>query len=92
MAEVTTLITEFFSISSKTVTELENSVKRAFASKNLQDSTDNSLISNVIITMEQVSRHDDPNDCWIIVYDKVYDVTTFLDEVRIFFMNIIYLC
>lgn len=33
------------------------------------------------ITMEEVSWHDNAGDCWIIIYDKVYDITDFLDEV-----------
>ncbi|CAG9858700.1 unnamed protein product, partial [Phyllotreta striolata] len=33
-----------------------------------------------VITMEEVSWHDSANDCWIIIYDRVYDVTGFLQE------------
>ncbi|KAG5889927.1 hypothetical protein JTB14_010077 [Gonioctena quinquepunctata] len=33
-----------------------------------------------VITMKEVSLHDDASDCWIIIYDRVYDVTDFLDE------------
>ncbi|EEZ99897.1 uncharacterized protein LOC656171 [Tribolium castaneum] len=33
-----------------------------------------------LITMEEVSWHDNANDCWIIIYDRVYDITDFLDE------------
>lgn len=33
-----------------------------------------------IITMEEVSWHDKIQDCWIIIYDRVYDVTDFLDQ------------
>jgi len=32
-------------------------------------------------TLEDVSNHDMPHDCWVILYDKVYDVTSFLQEV-----------
>ncbi|KAJ3654765.1 hypothetical protein Zmor_013932 [Zophobas morio] len=32
------------------------------------------------ITLAEVSWHDNASDCWIIIYDKVYDVTDFLDE------------
>ncbi|CAO3676476.1 unnamed protein product [Umbelopsis ramanniana] len=31
-------------------------------------------------TVEQVAEHNSENDCWIIVHDKVYDVTKFLKE------------
>lgn len=33
------------------------------------------------ISLDQVSWHDNFNDCWIVIYDRVYDVTPFLDEV-----------
>lgn len=35
------------------------------------------------ITLEEVSWHDHAKDCWIIIYDRVYDVTDFLEEVDI---------
>jgi cytochrome b involved in lipid metabolism len=33
-----------------------------------------------IFTLDEVSYHDTPNDCWMIIYDRVYDVTSFLSE------------
>lgn len=36
-----------------------------------------------IITLAEVSFHDTPGDCWVVIYDRVYDITTFLDEVNI---------
>jgi len=30
--------------------------------------------------LEEVSSHDQVSDCWLIIYDRVYDVTDFLDE------------
>lgn len=36
-----------------------------------------------IITLKEVAEHDSYGDCWIILYDRVYDVTTFLNEVNI---------
>ncbi|XP_055917993.1 uncharacterized protein LOC129950174 [Eupeodes corollae] len=30
------------------------------------------------ISLQEVSNHDDINDCWIVLYDRVYDVTKFL--------------
>ncbi|KAH8298310.1 hypothetical protein KR018_001945 [Drosophila ironensis] len=32
------------------------------------------------ITLEEVSEHDSFDDCWIVIYDRVYDVTHFLRE------------
>lgn len=33
------------------------------------------------ISLDQVSWHDNVRDCWIVIYDRVYDVTAFLSEV-----------
>lgn len=32
------------------------------------------------ITLEEVAHHDSFDDCWIVIYDRVYDVTHFLRE------------
>ncbi|XP_053604937.1 cytochrome b5-like [Plodia interpunctella] len=32
------------------------------------------------ITLAEVSYHDTPQDCWVVIYDRVYDITTFLEE------------
>ncbi|XP_064546774.1 cytochrome b5 [Drosophila montana] len=32
------------------------------------------------ITLEEVAHHDSYDDCWIVIYDRVYDVTHFLRE------------
>lgn len=34
-----------------------------------------------IISLAEVSLHDTQDDCWVVIYDRVYDITTFLDEV-----------
>ena len=31
-------------------------------------------------TLSQVAEHTSPSDCWIVIYDKVYDVSTFLSQ------------
>ncbi|KAL1491183.1 hypothetical protein ABEB36_011821 [Hypothenemus hampei] len=36
--------------------------------------------NNKTIELKEVSWHDTRNDCWIIVYDRVYDITDFLNE------------
>ncbi|XP_018325120.1 cytochrome B5-like protein [Agrilus planipennis] len=33
-----------------------------------------------IITLEEVAYHDTWDSCWMVIYDRVYDVTDFLDE------------
>ncbi|XP_044743884.1 cytochrome b5, seed isoform-like [Chrysoperla carnea] len=37
-------------------------------------------IQEHIITMEEVLWHDNAEDCWIILYDRVYNITEFLLE------------
>lgn len=36
-----------------------------------------------IIALKEVAEHDSYDDCWIVLYDRVYDVTKFLNEVNI---------
>ncbi|EDQ90140.1 uncharacterized protein MONBRDRAFT_18701 [Monosiga brevicollis MX1] len=31
-------------------------------------------------TMEEVAKHNTKGDCWVVVHDKVYDLTTFLED------------
>lgn len=33
------------------------------------------------ISLEEVSDHDCADDCWIVIYDRVYELTTFFYEV-----------
>lgn len=33
------------------------------------------------IDLQRVSEHNQANDCWLVIYDRVYDVTEFLREV-----------
>lgn len=37
-----------------------------------------------VITLEEVSWHDNYSDCWVVIYDRVYDITDFLDEVNFY--------
>ena len=34
-----------------------------------------------VISMNEVAEHADPSDAWMVIYDKVFDVTSFLNEV-----------
>lgn len=47
-------------------------------SSGLESEIDNKL---KLISLEEVSDHDCADDCWIIIYDRVYDITDFLDDV-----------
>lgn len=33
-----------------------------------------------VFSLEEVSYHTDMSSCWIVIQDKVYDLTNFLDE------------
>jgi len=33
-----------------------------------------------LITMAECKKHNTEEDCWLVMFDKVYDVTAFLDE------------
>jgi len=33
-----------------------------------------------VFTLDEVSFHDTPVDCWLVVYDNVYDITPFLGQ------------
>lgn len=39
------------------------------------------------ITLEEVSWHDNEKDCWVVIYDRVFDITTFLEEVSLLRIN-----
>jgi len=40
-----------------------------------------------IISMDEVGEHYTPDDGWMILYDKVYNFTNFLDQVCSFFKD-----
>ena len=35
------------------------------------------------ISLNEVANHCYPWDCWVVLYDRIYDVTSFLIEVSI---------
>jgi len=39
-----------------------------------QNSTNNQTVT---LTVEEVQKHNQPNDCWLIINDAVYDVTNY---------------
>lgn len=46
--------------------------------------------SNVIYyTLEEIRVHNMSNDTWLIIHDKVYDISRFLEEVRTTFCHLI---
>lgn len=45
--------------------------------------------STKVYTLAEIAEHKTTDSCWIVVHDKVYDVTKFLDEVSDFFSFLI---
>jgi len=37
-----------------------------------------------LFTLQDVSLHDMPHDCWLVLYDRVYDITSFLNSVSLY--------
>lgn len=37
-----------------------------------------------LISLSEVALHDQIDDCWIVIYDRVYDITSFFDQVSKF--------
>ena len=37
--------------------------------------------AKTVYTLEEVSDHCDPESCWVVLWDHVYDVTKFVREV-----------
>ncbi|CDS39482.1 cytochrome B5 [Echinococcus multilocularis] len=35
---------------------------------------------SAVFSLEEVNKHNSENDCWIVIHDKVYDVSRFLDQ------------
>lgn len=72
----------------------QNVINSALRSLRLNKSTsitendDSEKVLNVekcrpIISLREVFEHDNYDDCWIVLYDRVYDVTQFLNQVII---------
>jgi len=38
------------------------------------------MASNTLFTYAEVATHNTRNDCWVIIHDKVFDLSAFLDE------------
>jgi cytochrome b involved in lipid metabolism len=50
--------------------------------------TTSEVLDKYCISLDEVSNHDSLDDCWIILYDRVYDVTNFLSSVSYVQKNI----
>lgn len=43
-----------------------------------------------VVTLAEVAYHDSPRDCWVVIYDRVYDITNFLHEVGLSLVTKLY--
>ena len=48
---------------------------------------DDKTLTLPIISMEEVGDHYAQNDAWMVIYDKVYDFTDFMQEVTSFYLS-----
>lgn len=39
-----------------------------------------SKVSKKTVTMAEVRKHDDEHDCWVVINNRVYDVTAFMAD------------
>jgi len=50
---------------------------------NSTNATQNTMLANGttpnIVTLNQVTQHNTPNDCWLIINNKIYDVTNYIN-------------
>lgn len=44
--------------------------------------------SKIEISLEEMSKHCSYDDCWIVIYDKVYDITKFISSVSSYIIGI----
>ena len=47
--------------------------------EHVPDTLDNSV---KYYTLEEITAHNTSKDTWLIIHDKVYDISSFLEEVR----------
>lgn len=59
--------------------QLAMTALRITATTPSNDWNNNNLRLRKQITLDEVSYHDTMQDCWIVLYDRVYDITDFLE-------------
>lgn len=59
-------------------TSAANSVTVAAKNSSASDRNNNTVRHRKQYTLDEVSYHDTFGDCWIVLYDRVYDITDFL--------------
>lgn len=56
------------------ISESSNSVKTGDGAVNVQGS----LSQQIVLNMQEISKHNNSGNCWVLVNNKVYDLTSFI--------------
>lgn len=84
-------VTAFISVAIKHLTQSwsqSSNVPSISTNSNTNSNPTSSIVSSENVsgkqlpeyTLAQVAEHISPDDCWLVIYDKVYDVTDFLSH------------
>ncbi|XP_008559554.1 uncharacterized protein LOC103579799 isoform X2 [Microplitis demolitor] len=70
---------------SKTLTSIKSELKLSLNERNPKEDKKNTNKNNINdnlkkITLEELSWHDTIDDCWIAIYDYIYDCTEFIKK------------
>lgn len=57
-------------------------MKNSDNTKDVTETLDNRGGGVTYYTLEDINAHNTSKDTWLVIHDKVYDVTSFLEEVR----------
>ena len=85
--ELDSTASAFSAMSIDTVASSAASVAASTEVSNSLDEANETPDNLPIINMAEVKDHCDPRDGWMVIYDRVYDVTDFLREVRFSNLN-----
>jgi cytochrome b5 len=78
------MLNQEFETPNSSVLQIALAAIRITATKLTQTVDIASVFARKKIPLAEVANHYHKYDCWIIVYDRVYDITNFLREVNTF--------
>ncbi|KAK1272439.1 Cytochrome b5 isoform B [Acorus gramineus] len=64
---------------------IQEELEPKFEEQNLQKSESVKILESMptltkIFSMQEISQHNERDDCWVVIDGKVYDVTSYMDE------------
>lgn len=59
---------------------VDRRIESKFARKFERPHTKEQNIEQKVVSLAEVAAHCHWDDCWIVIYDRVYDITTFLTQ------------